>query len=133
MGNLLDLARATHAATAIGRQSTKTAPAQVGNSDVAYRQWIIHFPNLTPAEVVFAPPVTLAEALAALHGATRADPILDSPCRAVTQTERAELAKLIAVVLPDDGDGQNEALTIALADVDNALICYRALAKEMSL
>ena len=42
-----------------------------------------------------------------------------------------ELAKLIAAVLPGDQDGQHEALTIALADVDNALICYRALAKQM--
>lgn len=98
----------------------------------ARRHWLIHFPNLTPVEVVFTPPVTLAEALAAFPGATSADQIHDSPRHAATQADRAELAKLIAMVLPGDADGQQEAMTVALADVDNALICYRALAKEMS-
>jgi hypothetical protein len=51
--------------------------------------------------------------------------------RQATQDERLELAALLGVILPGDAEGQAEALKIALADVDAALMSLRALAADL--
>jgi hypothetical protein len=93
------------------------------------RRWRIYSPALAPIEVWFTPEVTRIEALAACEGAIRATPIHDSARRAATAAEADELRGMIAAILPDATVADRmEALTIALADPDSALDCFRTLA-----
>ena len=51
--------------------------------------------------------------------------------RAPTDSERAELLALLAVIYADDTDqDRQEAIEAALSDPDGALLCYRAICLE---
>jgi hypothetical protein len=51
--------------------------------------------------------------------------------RGATRAEDAELRRLITIVLADAPHEHEEALAVALANMDNALTCYRALAANL--
>ena len=64
--------------------------------------------------------------------ATDAEPILVRPSMA-TPAQEAELRRLVALVAADWPDREQvEALAVALADAEDALICFRALAAGLA-
>lgn len=65
------------------------------------------------------------------RSALQADPAPDA-ARTATPAEAAELARLLARILPDDPEGQAEALAVALADPEAALLSFRALAADLA-
>jgi hypothetical protein len=92
------------------------------------RRWRIHFPNLAPVEVWFTPEVTAAHALASCFGAIEAAPLPDVASRTATEGEANELRALVGALLADVSNADRaEALAVALADVDAALMSFRAL------
>ena len=96
--------------------------------------WLLHFADRDSIMVTFSPEVTHAEALACYPDAVAAEPVTNTPSRAPTDSEAALLRVLIGAVYRDDGDDEhNDALRAALADPDNALACYRAIASERGL
>lgn len=60
----------------------------------------------------------------------QADPAPDA-ARTATPAEAAELARLLTAILPGDAAGQAEALPIACADPEAALVSFRALAADL--
>jgi hypothetical protein len=54
-----------------------------------------------------------------------------APPRTATRAEADELRRLIGIVLADAPDEQPEAFTVACADPESALICFRALVAAM--
>jgi hypothetical protein len=96
--------------------------------------WLIHFTDRNPMAATFSPMVDHAGALACYPDAVAAEPIPDIPSRTPTDEESARLAMLMTVIYGDDSeDEQAEALQAALADPDNALACYTAMASERGL
>lgn len=92
----------------------------------AARRWRVCLPNRDPVEVIFAPEATRAQ-VADLYPVARIEP-MPEPSRAATPAEAARLRVMIGAVLADGSDDDRaEALAVALADVDAALVCYRAL------
>jgi hypothetical protein len=51
--------------------------------------------------------------------------------KTATAAEIAELSALIRQVLADAPDEQEEAITVGLADIEAALICFRSLAADL--
>ena len=95
--------------------------------------WRLYFADRDPLEVYFAPRVRRAEAVAAYPGACAAERIPDTPQRAPTTAEAAELRRLVRAVGGHDrwpADDIEDATAAALADPDGALLCYRVLAAD---
>jgi hypothetical protein len=124
--NLLDLASAALAQFE-GRPTAPTAEADHGTKP--HRGWLLRFGDRDPLEVILSDPLTHGEVLALYPAAVTAIPV-QAPHRTATPAERDELRALAAAILPGDREAQAEALDIALADVDAALTCYRALAAD---
>ena len=102
--------------------------------NVAYFAWLIHFSDREPVKVTFSPMATHSAALACYPDAVAAEPIPDTPSRTPTAEESAHLAMLMMAIYGDDSeDDRTEALQAALADPDNALTCYKAIASERGL
>ena len=96
--------------------------------------WRIHFADRDPVTVTFSPMATHAAALACYPDALAAEPIPGTPNRTPTAEESAHLAMLMMAIYGDDSeDDRTEALQAALADPDNALACYTAIASEHGL
>jgi len=102
--------------------------------NLACFRWLIHFADREPVEGTFSPVATHAEVLAHWPGAVAAEPMPERPGRALADNEAAMLRALVTAIYQDDGDNdRNEALAAALADPDNALACYQAIASEHGL
>jgi hypothetical protein len=100
-------------------------------SPAAYkaRQWRIAYPNGAAMDVLFTPAATRAE-VAELYPGASIQPLPDSATRTPTAAEADELLALIGAILADDTEAERaEALAVALADPDAALVCWRSLAK----
>ena len=105
------------------------APATVTVATVhARRSWRITYPDRA-LTITCAPPATLADVQAMYPGASVA-PCDPRPHRPATTTEAAELRALLARALPASTAAERaEAAAIGLADIEAALICWRAIAK----
>ena len=102
--------------------------------NVACFAWLIHFADREPVKVTFSPMATHSAALACYPDAVAAEPIPDTPSRTPTAEESAHLAMLMMAIYGDDSeDDRTEALQAGLADPDNALTCYTAIAPERGL
>jgi hypothetical protein len=125
--NLLDLARsAAHA------QCSPTRGEAVALNETA-RRWQVHFPKANPIEVMFAPEATRAEVASIYPGAV-IEPLSEPPTGLVTQAQAAELRALIQSVAERDSwpaADLEEAIAVALAEVDAALVCFRELAAAL--
>lgn len=100
-----------------------------GTADAASaaRRWRVCLPNRDPVEVIFAAEATRAQ-VADLYPGARIEPMTEPSRAAATPAEAARLRVMIGAVLADESDDDRaEALAVALADVDAALVCYRAL------
>ena len=103
--------------------------------------WLIHFTHREPVTVTFSPEVNHAGALACYPDAVAAEPIQHPPMGGASELspnkgkiDKAQLRALIEAVYRDDTESdRNEALNAALADPDNALVCYTAIASEHGL
>ena len=92
------------------------------------RDWSITYPDRA-LTITCAPPATLADVQAMYPGASVA-PCDPRPHRPATTTEAAELRALLARALPaSTAEERAEAAAIGLADIEAALICWRAIAK----
>jgi hypothetical protein len=97
-------------------------------------RWLFHFADRDALPVTFAPAVGHEKALAYYPDAVAAEPIPDRPPRTANKTEALEITALIRAVFHDDNDvDRSEALAAALADPDDALLCYRTVAKDQSI
>lgn len=77
-----------------------------------------------------------AKALACYPDAVAAEPQAERTQRTPTQAEAKEITALVLAVFADDSRRNingNEALAVALADPDGALLCYRTIAEERGL
>ena len=92
-----------------------------------YRRWKVHLPTLDPMEVIFTPPATRAEGVAHYPGAT-CEPLRERVGRRPTRSEEAELRALIPLVFADALEEHAAINTCALADPEDALRSFRALA-----
>jgi hypothetical protein len=107
-----------------------TAIPAMRESPAAYqaRQWRISYPNGAAIDMLFTPAATRAEVAELYPGAT-IELVPDTAMRTATSAEADELRALIAAILADDSEASRaEALAVALADPDAALMSYRALA-----
>lgn len=103
--------------------STSSATAQQTTS----WHWLLNYRDHA-VEVTTTPPSALAEMLRDFPGAIAAEPIPDTPKRKATDAESKELTALVNKVYANDTESDRaEALEAALADPDDALICYRAM------
>ena len=92
------------------------------------RSWRITYPDRA-LTITCAPPATLADVQAMYPGASVA-PVDPRPRRPATTAEAAELRALLARALPaSTAEERAEAEAIGLADIESALICWRAIAK----
>lgn len=97
-------------------------------------QWLFHFADRDDLPVTFAPAVDHAAALAYYPEAVAAEPIPDRPQRKATKAEANEITALVrAIYAHDTDDDRAEALAMALADPDGALLCYRTIAEERGI
>lgn len=112
--NLLDLARSV-----VPTELQATALEPTAN------RWVVHFADRDPTVVILTEPTTHTSILTQYPDAVAAEP---SPrrYRPATAREALELRLLVHEVLSGDA-GRAEALRLALADVDDALTCYRTL------
>ena len=97
--------------------------------------WLIHFADRESVTVTFSPMVTHAAALACYPDAVAAEPVgVASMRRILSRDEELQLRSLIEIVYREDTESERqEALQAALADPDNALACYTAIASERGL
>ena len=119
--NLLDVARLALA------EAKPHKPAAGGDGGRHFR-WRVAIPGRV-FEVRTSPEMTAAEVCELYRGAD-VEPILDAPQRPVTEAERAELRALVQRILPDKPGEWDEALHIAAADPEAALLSFRALAND---
>lgn len=99
-----------------------------------FNAWLFHFPDRDDLPVTFAPAVDHAAALAYYPEAVAAEPIPDRPQRKATKAEAEEITALVrAIYANDTDDDRAEALAMALADPDGALLCYRTIAEERGI
>lgn len=99
-------------------------------------RWLIHFPDRDPVEHTFLPELTHAEVLEWHQDATAAEPIPERIRIKATPEQEAELRALVASVSAAYGfthAEQQEALDLALWDVDAALQSYRVMANEQNI
>lgn len=101
---------------------------------VQFNAWLFHFADRDDLPVLFMQPGTHTEATAYYPDAVAAEPIPDRPLRTPTEPEAKEVTALVLAVFASDSDvDRNEALAVALADPDGALLCYRTIAEERGL
>lgn len=105
--------------------STTQPPHEKKNNS---RRWLFHFADREPMEVVFVNEIDHGEALFFYPDAVAAEPVAEPQKRKPTDDEVEELRALVRAVYPP-GD-REEALAVAMADPDGALICYRAIVAE---
>ena len=99
-----------------------------------FNAWLFHFADRDDLPVTFAPAVDHAAALANYPDAVAAEPILGRPKRQPTNAESKEITALVDAIFPDDTDDDRaEALSVAFADPDCALLCYRTIAKDLGI
>ena len=95
--------------------------------------WLLHFADREPLEVYCNPDATHAEILERYPDVLAAEPIPKRTRRPPTEAEAAELRDLVRAVgerLGWTAREVDEGTTVALADVDGALTCWRLLAAE---
>ncbi|MFN0314050.1 MAG: hypothetical protein ACKVQA_03300 [Burkholderiales bacterium] len=95
--------------------------------------WWLHFAGREPAQMACSPAMTHGEVLAANPRAIAAEPfepVRRQPSTALT-AELHRLANHIADFHGFTAAQRAEALTIAFADPEDALTCFRALACEI--
>lgn len=105
-------------------------------SDTRHFRWLIHFPDRDPVETTCLPEPTHAEVLAMYPDATAAEPMPERPRIKATPEQETELWALVAAVSAANGfthAEQQEALDLALWDVEAALQSYRAMANEQNI
>lgn len=129
--SLLELARS--AVPTADSTAAKIADAQRSGSAAAVtpcRHWRVYFNDgRPPLEVIFSDDQTAVAVRGRYSGVVQ--PESETHARPATAAEEAELCQLIAVVLHDGtDDDRQEALTVALRDVESALASYKALAEQ---
>jgi hypothetical protein len=93
--------------------------------------WRIRYPGSNSMEVIFAPAATQAEVVAIYSGAS-VEALPETPPRAASPAEVSELKALISAVLVDaEPEDRDEALRVACADPDAALVSFRTLAGHL--
>jgi hypothetical protein len=134
-GEAATVARIATVAVANPKEGQTAPPAKVGAGDTATAsRWLFHFADRELMEVVFAPAVSHANALACYPDTVAAEPQTDRPQRTPTETEAKEITALVLAVFGSDSDvDRNEALAVALANPDGALLCYRTIAEERGI
>ena len=95
-------------------------------NDAPARHWRVTLPDRPSFLVAVTPPADTAWMLHLYPGAT-VQPVPERP-RTATPAEADELRRLIGIVLPGDPEAHAGAFTVAMADTDGALECYRTLA-----
>lgn len=99
-----------------------------------FNAWLFHFADRDDLPVTFASAVDHAEALAYYPDAVAAEPIPDRPQRQPTKSEADEITALVQAIYANDTESDRaEALAVALADPDGALLCYRTIAKDQGI
>lgn len=99
-----------------------------------FNAWLFHFVERDDLPVRFVPAVDHARALSYYPEAVAAEPIPDRPQRQPSKAEAAEITALVNAVFSDDTDDDRaEALAVALADPDGALLCYRTIAEDRGI
>jgi hypothetical protein len=96
------------------------------------RLWRIRYPNVATMDVLFTPEA-MAEEVSAVYPGAAIEPIPEIRKRKPTAAEVEELRTLIAETLRDDEADRNEALSVACADPDGALLSLRTLRDELRL
>lgn len=106
------------------------AGVQPARDTAPCRRWHVYFNDgRPPLEVIFSDDQTLVEVHARYPGAVQPAPEIAS--RSATPAEADELRALVAAILSDGGEADRaEALAIALADPDAALMLFRTLAAD---
>lgn len=130
--SLLDIARNKlrnmHATSSenTAQQAPQKAVEAVAQITTSWR-WLLHYQD-HDVELSTSPESTLAEVLLDFPGVIAAEPIADTPKRKATFSESKELAALVNLIYASDTEADRaEALAAALADPDDALVCYRAI------
>lgn len=104
--------------------------------DTRHFRWLIHFPDRDPVETTCLPEPTHAEVLAMYPDATAAEPMPERTKIKATPEQETELRGLVASVGAANGfthAEQQEALDLALWDIEAALQSYRALVIEQNI
>jgi hypothetical protein len=97
-------------------------------SNASARQWRVGYPDLPMITVIFVPPATRAEVAEVYPGAS-IEPIPDTVTWTATPAVTDEVRRLVSAILAGDSEADRaEALAVALADPEAALLCFRALA-----
>jgi hypothetical protein len=105
--------------------------SDVDRSSPRARRWRIMQPGRPATEVLFTPEVTAEDVREVYRGAI-VKLIAEAPKRRATPAEAHELRALIAEVLRAASEAERvEALTIACADPDAAMLSFRALRDEL--
>lgn len=136
------LATFTHPPTVndgkVARIAKVVTPQEVKTPNaVTSWHWLVHFADREPLEVYCSPDATHAEILERRPDAIAAEPIPERIRHQATPEQEAELRALVAAVgvayaffTPAE---QQEALDLALWDVEAALQSYREMANEQNI
>lgn len=104
---------------------------ETANDRATHYCWSIAFPNLPAITVAITQEATHAE-VAAIYPGARVEPLPDPTRRKTTLAEADELRELVVLILADADEGERvEALNVALADPEAALMSFRVLAAEL--
>jgi hypothetical protein len=104
--------------------------------DTRHFRWLIHFPDCDPVEHTFLPELTHVEVMAWHPTAIAAEPLPERTRQTATPEQETELLALVAsagAAYSFTHAEQQEALNLALWDIDAALQSYRALAVEQGI
>ncbi len=145
--NLLDIARAALPAATPETAGTPAQPAGLrapagaplatnADTDVigaaTRARWLVQSRDRAPLKLFLTEAITNTVVRAPYPDAVAAVPIEHWPSRA-THDQVADLRALFAIVAADwPPDAQAEALAVALADPEFALMCFRALAADLA-
>lgn len=120
----------------VARIAEVATPQEVKTADARHFRWLVHFADREPVEVRCSPDATHAEILECRPDALAAEPIPERIKRQATPEQESELRALVAAVgvayafTPAE---QQEALDLALWDVEAALQSYRVMANEQNI
>jgi hypothetical protein len=104
-------------------------------NESTHSRWRVAIPGRDAFEVRVVPEATAAQMQLQYPGAT-IEPLYDPLPRAATDAEAVELRVLIQSVAERDAWPANEldeAIAVALADPEDALLCWRELARQNGL
>jgi len=136
---------ATPATQPKGEEATvaRIAAVAVANPDdgkagdaLISRGWLLHFEDRESPEDYCQPDATRSRVLECHPHTSAAEPIRERVRRTPTDAEAAELRLLVQAVGRAErwvSEEIEQAVDVALADPDGALVCYRALAVEHGL